>query len=375
MFKNSFKVWKIFGIDIEIDVSWLIVFFLFTYSLSVTYFPNVLPGYDELFYWITGVLVTLVVFASVLVHELAHSLTAIKDGISINRITLFIFGGVAHLEEEPKTPGSEFKISILGPLSSVLLGVIFGGMYFLIQPGNLISEALYFLARINLFIGLINLVPAFPLDGGRILRSIIWRFKNDLVFATKMSVYSGSVFAFILIALGFVITFSTSLFGLWYVLIGWLLYQAGQTSYTQVALKNSLSGLTVSEVMSESVVVVPPYIVVEKLIDKFYKYKVSAFPVVEDDNSVRGLVSINDVKALPKSKWNLTRVDDIMTPLEECYVMDPGDEAVEAMMRMANNNVSRILVIEEGQLRGILSNTDMMRLIRMKSMFDGITER
>jgi len=355
-------------------MSWLIVFILFTYSLSVGYFPNVLPEYDEGVYWITGVIVTIFVFASVLVHELAHSLTAIKEGISIKRITLFIFGGVAHLEEEPKTAASELKITILGPISSILLGGFFGLLYLLVQSGNLIGESLFFLARINLVIGVINLVPAFPLDGGRILRALLWKFKQDLVTATKLSVYAGTGFAFLLISFGFIVTFTTSLFGLWYVLMGWLLYQAGHSSYTQVVLKNSLSGVYIADVMTERVITVPPYITIGKLIEEFYKYKVGAFPVLEDDGTVNGLVSLNDVKTIKRDKWGLTRVDDIMTPIEECYVFRPDEEAVEAMMKMANNNASRILVIENGELKGILSNTDMMRLIKMKSMFDGITE-
>lgn len=375
MFKNSLRIARIFGINIEVDISWVLVFLLFTYSLSVGYFPTVLPEYDEAIYWVAGIIVTILVFASILVHELAHSLTALKEGISIKRITLFIFGGVAHLEEEPKTPASELKITILGPVSSILLGGFFAVVYLLMQPGTIISEGVFFLARINLVVGVINLVPAFPLDGGRILRALLWRFKNDLVTATKISVYAGSAFAFLLISIGFIVTFTTSLIGLWYVLMGWLLYQAGHSSYTQVVLKNSLSGIYVSEVMTERVITVPPYITIEKLVDQFYKYKVGAFPVVEDNGSVSGLVSLNDVKSVPKNKWYLTRVDDIMTAVEECYILRPDEEAVEAMMKMANNNANRILVMENGELKGILSNTDMMRLIKMKSMFDGITKQ
>ena len=375
MFKNSLKIARIFGINIEVDISWILVFLLFTYSLSVGYFPNVIPEYDESMYLIMGIIVTVFVFLSVLVHEFAHSLTAIREGISIKRITLFIFGGVAHLEEEPTTPSSELKITIMGPLSSVVLGIIFGGLYLLFESGTPIGEGLFFLARINFVVGIINLVPAFPLDGGRILRSLIWKFKNDLVTATKISVYAGSVFAFLLISFGFIVIFTTSLFGLWYVFMGWLLYQAGHSSYTQVVLKNSLSGITVSDVMTDRVIIVPPYITIEKLIDQFYKYKVGAFPVVEDDGRVSGIVTLNDVKGITKNKWYFTRVDDIMTPIEECYVLAPDEEAVEAMMKMANNNASRILVMENGELKGILSNTDMMRLIKMKSMFDGIAEQ
>jgi len=368
LFTHAVKIAKIFGIDVEVDFSWLIIFMVFSYNLSINYFPAVLPGQPEIVYLLLGTNVTLLLFVSVLVHEFAHSLTAIQRGHNINKITLFIFGGVAHLEEEPRTSLDELTITIVGPLSSFLLAVGFGVLYLLIPQGTPLSAALFFLARVNLTIGIVNLVPAFPLDGGRILRSIVWNWKKDLLYATKVSVMAGSAFAFLLMGIGFIVTLTVSVAGLWYIFLGWLLYQAGQNSYSQVSLKNTLSGIRVKDVMTSRVVVVSTELSVDELIDRFYMYKVGAFPVM-GGSEVKGIVTMNQVKNVERRKWETVKVKDIMTPIEQCIIYEPDDEAVDAMMGMAKENAGRVLVMQDGQLVGILSNTDMMRLVKMKTLF------
>ncbi len=366
MFSNSLKVARIFGINVEIDMTWLIVFMILSYSLATNYFPSALPGAGETMWWVLGVSATLLLFASVLVHEFAHSLVAIKEGHTIKRITLFIFGGVAHLEEEPRTSIAELKITIVGPLSSLGLALLFWLIYLVVPQATPVAAATFFLASINLTISLVNLVPAFPLDGGRVLRALIWYFKKDLLTATRVSVMAGSAFAFLLMGIGFYTILTISIMGLWYIFLGWLLYQAGQNSYTQVTLKNSLSGYRVKDLMTDQVVVVSTELNIRELVNEFYRYKVGAFPVV-GGSALAGMVTMNQVRNVDRRQWDQYKVRDVMTPIDACIKMHPEDEAADAMMEMAKKNAGRILVMEEGKLVGILSNTDVMRLIRMRT--------
>lgn len=369
MFRNAIKIFTIFGIDVELDISWFIVFFLFSFTLSEHYFPEALPGVDLTTYWTLGIVVTLLIFASVLIHEYAHSLMAIKEGIPINKITLFIFGGVAQMKKEPDQPASELKIAIIGPLTSIILGVIFGLIYLALPEGQAVTAGAGFLSRINFVVGILNMIPAFPLDGGRVLRGVIWLFKDNLLLATRIAVTAGSVLAFFAMGFGFIIIFSMgSIWGLWYVLIGWLLYQAGQSSYSQVALKESLSGIKVEEVMSKEVETIDGSFSINHLIEKFYEYRYGAFPVL-DNSTLKGLISINHAKEVSRDKWDEVKVEDIMTPLENCIVTSPKEEAVDIMLKMAGEGAGRALVVENGKLMGILSNTDMMRLIKLRTLF------
>ncbi len=369
MFRNSVKIFQIFGIDVELDISWFLVFFLFSFTLSRHYYPQELPGIQDTVYWVLGISTTIIVFISVLIHELAHSLMAINEGIPINKITLFIFGGVAQMKKEPELPQAELKISVVGPLSSIVLSAIFGILFLVFPRGIPFSEFVWFLARMNLLVGILNLIPAFPLDGGRILRAFLWMRKGNLLNATRIAVAAGSYFAFFAMGIGFVMLFiSGSVWGLWYIFLGWLLYQSGQSSYSQVALKESLSGIKVRDVMSDRVQVVGTNLSIEKLIEEFYKHKFGAFPVM-DDSILKGLITMNRLKDIPKSQWTKTAVGEVMVPLEHCLVVGPDEEAVEAMMKMASEGAGRALVVQEDRLLGILSNTDMMRLIKIKTMF------
>lgn len=369
MFRNSVKIFQIFGIDVELDISWFLVFFLFSFTLSRHYYPQELPGIQDTVYWVLGISTTIIVFISVLIHELAHSLMAINEGIPINKITLFIFGGVAQMKKEPELPQAELKISVVGPLSSIVLSAIFGILFLVFPRGIPFSEFVWFLARMNLLVGILNLIPAFPLDGGRILRAFLWMRKGNLLNATRIAVAAGSYFAFFAMGIGFVMLFiSGSVWGLWYIFLGWLLYQSGQSSYSQVALKESLSGIKVRDVMSDRVQVVGTNLSIEKLIEEFYKHKFGAFPVM-DDSTLKGLITMNRLKDIPKSQWTKTAVGEVMVPLEHCLVVGPDEEAVEAMMKMASEGAGRALVVQEDRLLGILSNTDMMRLIKIKTMF------
>ncbi len=362
---NSFRLTRLFGIDVDINPSWLLIFALFSFTLSTHYFPNMIEGFDPSVYWSMGIITTILIFASVLLHELAHSLMAIKSEIPIKKITLFIFGGVAQMEKEPHQPGIELKIAIVGPATSLALAFFTWLIYRPLPPDLAITNVLWFLARINFVIGVINLIPAFPLDGGRVLRAALWHFMKSMLKATRLAVAFGSVFAFIAIGLGFLLIFQYAwIWGLWYIFLGWMLYQAGQASYTQLVLQQSFKGVPVSRVMSSEVQTVEPELNLEELVEKFYRYKYGAFPVIYS-GTLKGLVSFHQLREVPREKWSETTVRQVMTPKDQLTIVSPRQEAVEVMMKMAAENLGRILVVEDGELVGILSRTDMMKLINL----------
>ncbi len=362
---SSFRIARIFGINVDINPSWLLVFFLFSFTLSTHYFPGMIEGFDTAVYWSMGIITTLLIFASILLHELAHSLMAIRSGIPIKKITLFIFGGVAQMEKEPDKPGVELKIALVGPATSLALALLAWLIYQPLPPDLAISSMLWFLARINFVVGVINLIPAFPLDGGRVLRAGLWHFMKSMLRATRAAVALGSVFAFLAIGLGFLLLFQMYwVWGLWYIFLGWMLYQAGQASYTQLVFQQAFKGVTVSRVMSSEVQTVEPDLTLDQLVEKFYRYKFGAFPVTYGGR-LRGLVSYHQIREISQEKWSETKTSQVMTPADQLAIASPHQEAVEVMMKMAAGNLGRVLVVENGELVGILSRTDMMKLINL----------
>lgn len=371
---GSLRIGQVFGIGIYIHYSWLLVFLLFSFTLSEGYLPTVVPELTRSEYWTLGSSVTILLFVSILIHELAHSLTAIKHDIPIRRITLFIFGGVAQLEKEPEYPADELKITIAGPIASYILALIFFVFTYL-PLGIALTESFRFLALINFIVATINLVPAFPLDGGRVLRALLWHFTKNLLRATKIAVTIGSFFAFLAMGAGFIMVFYQNfIVGLWYIFLGWMLYMAAQSSYNQLTLRQALSGIKVSDIMSTNLVTVNSNLNLDDLVNMFFHYRYSAFPVADEFSLIKGLVTLHQVKETPKNKWESTSVEEIMTPYEKCYKVAPEQEAVGVMMKMAKDNTGRALVVQEGKVMGILSKTDIMRLIDMQLIL-GIDEK
>jgi len=363
---NTMRIITIKGIPVEIHVSWFLAFFLFTIFLSLGYFPLEAADLPMLNYWLAGLLTTLFIFVSVLTHEFGHSLVAIKEGIPIKKIVLFIFGGVAQMEAEPATPSAEFKITAAGPLTSLLIALFLGAIYYLSGTGeHIIGKALFFLIRLNFIVALFNLIPAFPLDGGRLLRAVIWQFIKNLLKATRIAVNIGSFFSFLGMGIGFLLIFLNSdISGLWLIFLGWMIYQAGQSSYSQLVFKETFSGMKISEIMSANPQTVSPDVTLDELADQFLLYKFGAFPVVYG-STTHGLVSLQNLREIPREKWPDTRVSQIMTPLKEIMVTEPDKDAAAVMMKMAAENTGRALVMDRGDLVGLISRTDMMKFIQM----------
>ncbi len=362
---GSFPLFRIFGITVEINASWLIVFALFSFTLAQQYFPEQMRGLEPSLYWSMGIITTMLIFISVLLHELAHSLMAIKEGIPIKRITLFIFGGVAQMEQEPKLPGIELKIALVGPATSLVLALVAWLIFRMLPPDIVLNQVIFFLARLNLIVGLINLIPAFPLDGGRVLRAGLWQILHNMLRATRIAVFIGSIFAFMAIGFGLLLLFQFALiWGLWYIFLGWLLYQSGQASYTQLVFQQTFKGVPVKNIMSTNVKSVSPQLNLDQVLDLFYTHKFGAFPVTENGR-LMGLITLNQLRDVEAEQRSHTTVQQIMTKASDLVIVSPDRDAVDVMMRMAAQNMSRVLVMDNQRIVGILSNTDMMKLINM----------
>ncbi|MHB1000301.1 MAG: site-2 protease family protein [Armatimonadota bacterium] len=366
----SIRLGKILGIPVSVDISWFVIFALIVYTLSQFVFPRLNPDFTPAMNWIGGIIAALLLFASVLLHELMHSYVAIKNGMDVGGITLFIFGGVSKLKDEPRTPEIELKMAIAGPATSIALAAIFwmisayGGRALL---GDLGWEIIRYLALINLSLGIFNLIPGFPLDGGRVFRAILWGSLNNLERATRIASGVGQGFGYMFIAGGFWIMLSGGLLnGLWLVFIGWFLNNAAQQSYQQVALRRALSGVNVHRVMTTDYPHIDPNTTLDQFVhDYLLQYDYSAFPVTEGENFL-GIITVNEIRDIPREQWHDTTVGQIARPPEEERVIDENDDAFEALMHMAEGNTPRLLVIHDGKLKGMVVQESIINLVRTK---------
>ncbi len=363
---------KIGGIEIVIDYSWFVIFFLVIYSMAESYFPSTQKHFTAPQYWIMGLVTATLLFGSVLLHELAHSFVALRHGIQVHSIRLFIFGGVAQVSREPHTGRHEFLIALAGPALSMALAFLFGlayGVLFLAAGPGVLPGVASYLCLSNLVLALFNLIPGFPLDGGRILRAILWDRWDDMARATKVVSQLGNAFALLLIILGAVQFFFTQslVSGLWFIFIGLFMKQSAVGSYQAVVLKQALTGVQIRQIMTENVVSVDWLTSLEELVRDFiYKHQFTNFPVFNRDEFL-GMVALADVKTVPKELWAFKQVRDVMTPVELVPSLKPTDDATDALARMVSDDLGRMPVIENGHLVGIVSRRDIMNLFKIKS--------
>jgi len=327
---------RIGGIQIIIDYSWFIIFFLVIYSMAESYFPTTQRHFTAPQYWLMGIVAATLLFASVLLHELAHSFVALKQGIQVTSIRLFIFGGVAQVSSEPRSGRHEFLIALAGPATSMALGILFAMIYgVLFLSGRLVpvADVTWYLAMANVILAFFNMIPGFPLDGGRILRAILWDRWDDMARATKVVSQLGNAFALFLIVLGvlqFLLTQSL-ISGLWFIFIGLFMKQSAAGSYQAVVLKQALAGVQIRQIMTEHLVGVDWLTSVDELVRDFvYKHQFTNFPVFDRDEFL-GMVSLEQVKQIPKELWAFKQVRDIMTPVEQVPSLKPTDDATEAL--------------------------------------------
>jgi Zn-dependent protease/CBS domain-containing protein len=370
---NGFSILRIRGIEIIIDYSWFVIFFLVAYSAQ-SYFPKIHPNYSSPQYWIMGIVTALLLFLSILVHELAHSFIAIKYGIKVISIRLFVFGGLAQATSEPKNAKHEFLIALSGPATSLAIGLFLGGVYLLASISMTpVAGVAMCLALANIILAFINLIPGFPLDGGRILRALLWDHWNDRTRATKVVSQFGNGFALFLILLGILLFWETQslIVGLLFVLMGLFMKQSAFGSYQSVMLQQILVGVQVQQIMAEKMVAVDWLAPIDQLIrDYFYKHQFTSFPVFNRDEFI-GMVSLEGVKTISKELWGFKQVRDIMTSIDLVPCLKPTDDVSEALSRMADLNIDHMPVAENGRFMGMVTHHDIMNLVKIKSDLDG----
>ncbi|RJR47625.1 MAG: CBS domain-containing protein [Deltaproteobacteria bacterium] len=370
MFGHSFKLFNLFGFEVSIDLSWIFIAVLVTWSLAAGFFPYLYPHLPAKTYWVMGVIGSLGLFLSVIFHEFSHSVVARRLGLPMKGITLFIFGGVAQMGDEPASAKVEFFMAIAGPISSLVLGGIF---YLLYVQGAAagwslpVNGVIRYLAYINVVLAVFNLLPAFPLDGGRVLRSILWGAWDDLRRATRVSAAVGSAFGFGLIALGILQLISGNFIaGLWWFLIGMFIRGAAQMSYQQLLVRNALAGEPVRNFMHPHPVTAPGSITLEHLVkDYIYKYHFKMFPVM-DNSHLLGCITTRQVKEVPRERWSQETIRELVSPCSEENTISPETDAVQALALINRTGNSRLLVVEGNQLVGILTLRDLMKFLSLK---------
>jgi Zn-dependent protease/CBS domain-containing protein len=364
--RASFKLFRIAGITIGIHYTWIFALIFFSWTLAQVYFPAYYPGWTTAVYWIIGIVAALLIFVSVLLHEIAHSLVANARGIPVHSITLFLLGGASNMEEEPQKPAAEFAMAIVGPVTSLVLALIFWGLAKIPQDAATpLAAILSYMAMINMYLGIFNLLPGFPLDGGRVLRSIIWGSTGSLTRATDIAGIVGQIFGWIFIGLGVYLAISVSLFsGLWIAFIGWFLNSSADASRKEITLRERLSHIKVRELMNPVVNIISPETTVEQLVrDIFRKQQGRAAPVCKDDKLI-GIATITDIRKVPQDKWAETPVSKIMTG-EPLYTVSPEDNLNVAMVMIAKNDINQVLINDRGKCGGTLSRADIIRFIQM----------
>jgi len=367
MRSNGFKIGKVFGIEIFIDYSWFIIFILITWLLAAQFFPSFNPHASIFTNIILGTVTSLLFFTSVLTHELAHSIVAKRNGIEVNRITLFLFGGISELFEEPTNAKIEFKVAIIGPLTSFLLAALFGLLYLIFRShANLINFTLVFstLAEINLLLGFFNLLPGFPLDGGRILRSIVWAINKNLKNSTYIATLGGRIVAITIVLIGVLRGITTDFFGgVWLILIGLFLYQAAGQSYLELLIHMALEKVRIKEIMNPNIVSVSPFLTINDLIEEYFlKYDYITLPVIMD-NEVVGTISLDDIRNNSEDLESMIRVHEIMKPNTNNLYLQQEDKVLNALKQMISSRVSFVSVRDHNQLIGVLTLDDIAKYL------------
>lgn len=390
LLRSGFGIGRLFGIRIRIDWSWLFIFFLVTWNLAAV-FTQFHPEWGAALQWSLALLASLLFFLSVLAHELAHSLVAKARGMPVNSITLFLFGGVSNIEREPSSPQTEFLMAIVGPLTSIIIGVILllvvgalGGSTAgittnpaaLLRGMNPLNTLLLWLGSVNILVGLFNLIPGFPLDGGRVVRSILWGITDNLRQATRYASWLGQGIAWLFILGGIAMAFGVSLpvfgtgliSGLWLAFIGWFLNSAASQSYQQVVIQDILEGVPVSRIMHLNPPTVSPNVPITDLVnEQFMQTDEHAFPVVDAGRLV-GIITLDDIRKIPRTDWDHTTVRDGMTPAPKLLTVSQNSDAAEAMRTLSINDIHQLLVLDNNhELIGVLRRRDLIRWLQLHS--------
>jgi Zn-dependent protease len=365
---GSLRIGQIAGIDIYINVSWIIILVFLTWSLAVSWFPAIYPGWSVATYWITSLIAAILLFVSVLLHELAHSVVARARGLPVHNITLFIFGGVSNIEQEPTSAGVEFQMAVVGPVVSILIGIV---CFLLLLPirglDSPVAGILGYLAITNVSLGIFNLIPGFPLDGGRVLRSIIWKITGSLRKATRAATIVGEIIAYLFILAGIWLFFTGDLIGgIWIGFIGWFLLSSARAANSQVMLQSMFRGVKVSQVMNPVPVTVPANISLQKLVDEYFLPLGLRSALVTQSDELAGLITLGDIRHVPREQWEQTPVGFVMIPRDRLHVVYPQQNLNEVMPLMAGLDVNQLPVVQDGRIVGVLSRDSIMRYLEIR---------
>jgi CBS domain-containing protein len=369
----SIRIGKISGIEIKINYSWLLIYALLTWSIAANYLPSQFPDKSGTFYWSIGAISALALFTSVLIHELAHSWVAQSNEMGIRSITLHFFGGVSELEDESKTPGIEMRMAAVGPITSLIIGVVLVGTYTVLGEGvpDFLRAVLQYSGFTNLGLAFFNTIPAFPMDGGRVLRAFLWRRNNDILKATRWARTISIGISFVFMFLGFASLFIGAFGnGLWLVVLGIFLRGAAEAEMSHTIISKALGDLKIKDIMTKDVIGIEPDLSLETAVTEYFqKYKHNGFPVV-DDGELVGIVTDQDVREVDSDRRGVTSIADVMRPRGEVITVEPDDVASDALLKMARNDVGRLPVMEGGKMIGIVTRSDFTRSIKMKTQLD-----
>jgi Zn-dependent protease len=366
MNKNTLPLGRILGIPIGVDPSWFLVFILLTWSLASSYFPDEFHNWPVWQYWLVGAITAILMFLSVILHELGHSAVALRYKIPVRSITLFIFGGVAQITAEPPSAISEFWIAIAGPVTSFALALVFT----LLQPlAGVFSPVLAltsYLAYINATLGVFNLIPGFPLDGGRVFRAVVWGVTRNLRRATMIAANLGRVIAFLFILVGVWQVFRGNYGnGLWIAFIGWFLESAAVAQLRQSEVTSLLAGHKVAEAMGQSCTMIPAELSLQELVDQQILGRGQRCMVVTRDGQAVGLLTFHHVRDVPREKWSAFTAGQVMTPVEKTKTVEPQQELSEALQDMDRDGVNQLPVMQSGQVLGMISREDVISYLRV----------
>src|SRR5256714_6749028 len=365
---GSFRIGKIAGIDIDINVSWIIILVLLTVSLATGWFPQLYPGWSTATYWVVGLISALLLFVSVLLHELAHSFVARRRGLPVKNITLFIFGGVSNIEREPTSPGVEFQMAFVGPLTSLLIGAVCFLLQLPLRGSNSPLEGiLFYLAVTNVLLGIFNLIPGFPLDGGRVLHSIIWKITGSMRQATRAATIVGQVIAYLFIFVGIWLFFTGYILdGIWLGFIGWFLLSAAQSANSQATLASVFRGVTVGEVMNPKPVTVPANISLQQLIDAYFLPGALRYALVMQADHLAGLITLSEIRHIPRERWAHVPVSQAMIPLSRLHVVSPQQSLSDVLPLMAGRDVNQLPVVQNDALVGIVRRDAIIHFLEVR---------
>jgi Zn-dependent protease len=361
---------KILNIPVNVDYSWFLIFILLTWSLAISYYPSEFRNWPSAWYWILGAITTVMLFVSVLLHELGHSIVALQYKIPVRNITLFIFGGVAQITSEPPTAMSEFWIAIAGPAVSFLLAGIFSLLEWAVSSLTPLFALMKYLAYINGTLGLFNLIPGFPLDGGRVFRAIVWGTSGNFRKATRIASGVGRVIAYLFILVGVYFIFSGNFAGgIWIAFIGWFLESAAQSQVQQMAIRDLLAGRKVSQAMSQNYTIISPIISLQSLADTHILGEGRRFFIVQDEHSVRGVLTLQKIREVPRERWQSTSAEQAMIQSGDMQWVRPDTELWNALERMDQNGVNQLPVIQDDQIAGLLTRENVISFLRTLQEF------